>query len=71
MRTKIEPRGKMPLGKSTRMSRRKDDNKMYLKGRGHEIVDWIELAQWRALVITIFNFLNVKCGMYLNQLIDY
>jgi hypothetical protein len=57
MHTKIEPEGKRPLGRS--MSRRKDNIKIYLKGRGHGIVDWFELAQWRALVITIINLLNV------------
>jgi hypothetical protein len=49
--------GRIPLGRPRR--RWEDNNKMELREKGLEDVDWIRLAQdrdrWRALVNTVMN----------------
>jgi hypothetical protein len=51
-----KPEGKRPLG---RPRRRWVDNKMDLRERGGDGVDWMDMAQdrdqWRALVNTVLN----------------
>jgi hypothetical protein len=48
-----KPEGKRPLGRPRR--RRVDNVKMDLREIGWDGVDWIDLAQWRALVNTVMN----------------
>jgi hypothetical protein len=52
-----KPEGKRPLGKPRR--RWKNNNRMNLRERRWESVDWIHLAenrdQWRAVVNTVMN----------------
>jgi hypothetical protein len=45
--------GKRPLGRHRR--RRVDNFKMYLREIEWDGVDWIDMAQWRALVATVLN----------------
>jgi hypothetical protein len=48
-----KPEGKRPLGRPRR--RLVDNIKIYLKEIGWDGMDWIDLAQWRAVVNTVMN----------------
>jgi hypothetical protein len=48
-----KPEGKRPLGRPR--CRWVDNIKMDLREIGWDGVDWIDLAQWRALVNTVMN----------------
>jgi hypothetical protein len=48
-----KPEGKRPLGRARR--RWVDNVKMVLREIGWDGVDWMGMAQWRALVNTILN----------------
>jgi hypothetical protein len=53
----------------------KDNIKLCLKVKGHEGMEWIELAQdkvqWRALVNKVMTFGFIKGGGFLDQVIEH
>ena len=66
-----KPDGKRPLGRP--MRRWEDNIKMDLQEVGYRVMDWIELAQDRAVVAGTCNCGNeplgsIKCGEFLDLL---